>query len=420
MPSRQVFLSCVSRELGAFRQPLKAQLAERGVALHLQEDFADGASPFGVLVRIYRHLQQADLVVQVIGAQPPARVARSEYEELLRAVPGFRDWLARNAVLAAAEAGELGYTDFEAYLALHLDVPTVFTRLGSGAQRAHEARLERIGCCVEARVTRCEEIAGRIEQAFADVARIDRPARRAAARRRRLLGRLGLAAFALGAAAVVLMLQVRATAAAAFAAQPFAALRDGLPLFAVLALLFFGMHYVAMLDRLDPVLRLRVSLRNACAAMLAAAVAGWLCAGLDTLLAATAYNVVVLLAAAVLFGIAQVIGNAWLQGWRPNPARTSGFAALSTVCWIFLLALYARLGWPPLDLLYWIVLLAAMIGLGFATRRETERLQHEIGCALRPVWPGGEPRSARFYWTPRDEILRGLQADDFLPRPPPH
>src|SRR6478735_9573037 len=111
MPSRQVFLSCVSRELGAFRQPLKAQLAERGVELRIQEDFVDSASPFGTLVKIYRYLQDADLVVQVIGAQPPARVARGEYEELLRTVPGFRDWLAQNAVLPAAEAGELGYTD---------------------------------------------------------------------------------------------------------------------------------------------------------------------------------------------------------------------------------------------------------------------------------------------------------------------
>jgi len=418
MPSKQVFLSCVTRELGAFRQPLKAQLAEQGVELRIQEDFLDGASPFGTLVKIYRYLQDADLVVQVIGAQPPARVARSEYDELLRAVPAFRDWLARHAVLPAAEAGELGYTDFEAYLALHLDVPVVFTRLGSGAQPAHEARLVQIGRHVESRVGRCEDIAGRIAEAFADVAKVDRPARRAAARRRRLRERLGLAAFALAAAALVLLLQVRATAGAAFAADPPAALIDGLPAFLVLAVLFVGVHYIAMFDRLDRQLRLRVSLYNGLRVMLAAAIAGWLFAGLDTLLAATSYNVVVLLAAAAFFGISQVIGNAWLQGWRESPARIGGLAALSTACWIALLALYAWLGWPTLDVLYWIVLLAALIKLGFVARAETERLEHEIDCAMRPAWPDGEPRANAFYWTRRHEIMDRLVADDFLSGPP--
>ncbi|WP_257387486.1 hypothetical protein [Tahibacter caeni] len=418
MSSRQVFLSCVTRELGAFRQPLKAQLAEHGVELRIQEDFVDSASPFGTLVKIYRYLQDADLVVQVIGAQPPARVARTEYEELLRTVPEFRDWLARHAVLPAAEAGELGYTDFEAYLALHLDMPIVFTRLGSGAQPAHEARLEQIGRYVESRVGRCEEIAGRIAEAFADVAKVDRPARRAAARRRRLRERVGLSAFALAAAALVLLLQTRATAGEAFAAQPGAALLDGLPAFLVLAMLFVGLHYVAMLDRLDAALRLRVSLRNGFRVLLAAAVAGWLFAGLDTLLAATSYNAVVLVAAAAFFGISQVIANAWLRGWHDSPARIGGLAAASTAGWIAFLAAYAWLGWPPLDALYWFVLLVAMVWLGFATRDETERLEREIDYAMRPAWPDGEPRTNAFYWMPRHEILRGLRADDFLSGPP--
>ena len=417
MSSRQVFLSCVSRELGAFRQPLKAQLAERGVELRIQEDFVDSASPFGTLVKIYRYLQDADLVVQVIGAQPPARVARGEYDELLRAVPAFRDWLAQNAVLPAAEAGELGYTDFEAYLALHLDTPIVFTRLGSGAQPAHEARLEQIGRHVESRVGRCEDIAGRIAEAFAHVAKVDRPTRRAEARRRRLWERLGLATFALAAAALVLLLQVRATASTAFAAQPIAALIDGLPAFLVLALLFIGVHYIAMFDRLDRSLRLRVSLRNGLRVMLAAAIAGWLFAGLDTLLMATSYNAVVLLAAAAFFGISQIIANAWLHGWRESPTRIAGFAALSTACWIVLLTVYAWLGWPPLDVLYWCVLIGAMIRLGFAARDETERLEREVDYAMRPAWPDGEPRTNAFYWMRRHEIMGGLRADDFLSGP---
>lgn len=357
---KHVFLSTVTQEYGLSRPDLKAMFAKHGITLHIQEDFSDKASPHGTLLKIYLFMNQADMVVHVIGSRKPAVVTRAEADELYSALPKFRDWLEDMAILPAVEAGQVGYSDFEAYMALFLRTPIVIMKRGSGAQPEHEERLRPLEPANEGRLIRLGRHANGRVQTMDDIlhatvfaldaeAQLDRPRQLAEAKMMqhgRLLGETLVVGVSL-LSAYVIHLSVTADPIAVCAGTVGAHLQP-LASFLVAIVAMTGVHLAAMSQRLRMSFRMRMSIRN---------------------------------------------GSTWLL-------------------------LMVSIGWLVSDLAsaYWLVLTIGVFLLGMVTRSSTNDLEDEIenwqACNTNQ-----KIRHDGFYWTDRRPVLDALQLADFESMP---
>jgi len=116
------------------------------------------------------------------------------------------------AILPALQAEELGYTDFEAYLALYLRKEFVPIQFQNGTYPAHEARLRELGRHVEVRIDRLEDLVPKIEEALHDASFVDPHGSRNATAWREFWGTMRLGAFLVLAAIASFVLQFSATA----------------------------------------------------------------------------------------------------------------------------------------------------------------------------------------------------------------
>lgn len=269
---KRVFLSCVSREYDIDRPKLKEELADSGIALTVQEDFERTASPVGTLGKIYRFIKDCDLVVQLIGPTPPRKVRIEVAQEVLNLDPNFARWLAQRAIMPALKAGNLGYTDFEAYLAMYLGKPFLPIRFRRGAQSEHEKILRDLGRHVELSIDQIDELAPQIRNALEISSIINQSKQVSIAAWRRLFMEVGTVFFILIAAATSFVLQLSATGAT----PDFGSLVDNVAKFVVVFLVYFGLHLLAMGDLLVFSFRLKASLRNGTAMLLAFSAFGWL------------------------------------------------------------------------------------------------------------------------------------------------
>lgn len=163
---KTIFLSCVSSQFTAHRLKLKQQFADAGFELSIQDDFADAASAHGTLLKLYRFLQKADVVVQLIGSHRGNPVRYPMVEELLHVDPAFKFWLAEQRIFEDVQAGRLSYTDFESYLAIYLGKPFLPIRFEGGTPPQHEDRLKRVGRHVNNEARGVDQILDCVQEAI--------------------------------------------------------------------------------------------------------------------------------------------------------------------------------------------------------------------------------------------------------------
>jgi len=265
---QRIFLSCVSSQFADARLKLKQQFAEQGLDLRIQEDFAQAGSAYGTLLKIYRYIKEADMVVHLIGGQQPRKVPALVCAELLVALPEFRDWLQNRALLSVFQAEELGYTDFEAYACLYLRKELLLVRYASGAQSAHEARLRQFaGRHVEAKIKNVAELLPMTLDKLAEIHSIDRKTEQAAGRSNKTLGHWSFAALVAFAVVASFVFQLMAVGIANSANSITVFLPQLAHCLAALALTVL-LQLAVLTDRLTLKFRVRAAVRNGAVALL--------------------------------------------------------------------------------------------------------------------------------------------------------
>jgi tetratricopeptide (TPR) repeat protein len=141
----QLFLSCVSDEFGAYREPLSRELTLPDVAVKIQEEFKPQGGDTLSMLKDYIAPSAAlvHFVGDATGAKPPdscVRALLTRYPDIATKLPPLG---------AALDAGKpVSYTQWEAWLALYLDkdmLIVVPARSQSNAlQVEHLARLSAI------------------------------------------------------------------------------------------------------------------------------------------------------------------------------------------------------------------------------------------------------------------------------------
>jgi hypothetical protein len=93
LDAMKVFLSCVTREFGSYRQRLAAQLAalpHHDFDVRVQEDFQQGG--FTLLDQLAMYLRECDLVLHLLGdgcgARPSREHVRAKFARLGEAAQG--------------------------------------------------------------------------------------------------------------------------------------------------------------------------------------------------------------------------------------------------------------------------------------------------------------------------------------------
>jgi hypothetical protein len=227
------------------------------------------------LVKLAYHLQRVDFVVHLIGAHQSELAPATEVEEVLRLDPGLRAWLARHAIIGPALEGEIGYTHWEAYLALYFQKPFVPIRMGRGTQHEHESILKILG----RHVTTAQSIEEVPELVRKALERCDFDAMRSLRQREDKRFRLGwkaLSTFVAVALVSVGFMQVSATTTPDAVAESIAwVLLNRLAWLVIFWLGFVGITVAAMSDMLTFAFRLQTSVRNATAWLLLSAILGF-------------------------------------------------------------------------------------------------------------------------------------------------
>lgn len=403
---KRVFLSCVSREYGIDRSAFKQEVVRSGIDLRIQEDFERTASPFGTLGKIYRFIKDCDLVVQLIGPTPPQKVRIEVAQEVLDLDPNFARWLAQRAIMPALKAGNLGYTDFEAYLALYLGKPFLPIRFRRGAQSEHEKVLRDLGRHVEVSIDQFDGLAPQIRNALEISSIVNQSKQVSIAAWRRLFMEVGTAFFILIAVAACFVLQFSATGAT----SDFGSLIDSAAKFAVVFSVYFGLHLATMGDLLVFSFRLKASLRNGTAMLLGFSALGWLLSVIDDFVNTAGSTWPRLISAAILIGIGGTLIEyaAKKTDTRKLVVRTAYASAHS----VLLLALLHWGGWS-FDLLYWIAVIGGALVLTVMTRRDADDLEREREHGTSNLTPGITENADGCFWYERHVIEQARRVPDF-------
>jgi NB-ARC domain len=154
MPTKLLFLSCVSDEFKSYRETLRRDLDRPDVTVKVQEDFV----AFGIetLSKLDAYIRQCEAVIHIVGDMTGATAAQSAVNVLLRTHPDIADRMPPLKALLADPFAGLSYTQWEAWLALYHDKPLLIAcpmpnaprdpdfvsqPAQRAAQRAHLARL---------------------------------------------------------------------------------------------------------------------------------------------------------------------------------------------------------------------------------------------------------------------------------------
>ena len=141
-----VFISCVSDEferVGApfpgLRGQLRAYLARTRCNVRVQEDFPQAA--VDTVQKLADEIRPRAVVIHLVGAKPGAMANRAAVAAYLKAEP---DFLAGHPELRSAlgDFSGISYTQWEAFIALHHNVPLlVYATDKAAAQQTHLDRL---------------------------------------------------------------------------------------------------------------------------------------------------------------------------------------------------------------------------------------------------------------------------------------
>ena len=405
---RKVFLSCVSSQFSGQRQQLKQALAANGIELRIQEDFERSASPVGTLGKIYRFIKDCDLVVQLIGATQSHKVRMAVAQEVLDLDPNFEAWLAQRAILPALKAETLGYTDFEAYLALYLGKAFLPVRFQTGTQPEHEAQLRELGRHVEITITKLDLLLPQVVAALEISGTLDRRGQRSAASWHVFWLTVGTVVFIAFATVASYVLQLSATAGNAIYDVPFWV--DQSAKFVVVFLGYFGLHLAVMGNLLVFPFRLIASLRNGSAMLLMFSAFGWVLARMDEFVSITGSTWPKLISTAFLLGIVGTFVE-FTVAKKPLSTllRPTTYAIMKSA---LLLWVMHWAGWS-FDLLFWLSVVAGMLVLAKITHEDAEDLAREHEFGTSNLTPGTTQSSDGFFYYERHMIERARRVSDF-------
>ena len=407
---QRIFLSCVSSQFADARPKLKQQFAEQGLDLRIQEDFAQAGSAYGTLLKIFRFIKEADMVVHLIGAQQPRRVPALVCAELLAALPEFRDWLQNRALLLVFQAGELGYTDFEAYACLYLKKELLLVRYASGAQSAHEARLRQFaGRHVEAKIENVAELLPMTLDKLAEIHSIDRKTEQAAGRSNKTLGHWAFAALVAFAVVASFVFQLMAVGIAGSANSITVFLPQLAHCLAALALTVL-LQLAVLTDRLTLKFRVRAAVRNGAVALLIFSLLGWLCIALSGVGAwiATTWFRLICTSAAISFA------SLWFQFRGKAHSRMFLFASF-TLNTLFCAGVFMLMSWSNMFAiwLHWLVVSGGILIVVIATKKDSDDFVKILDYGTSDLTPGTITRSDGFFWHERQTVMDALRVEDF-------
>jgi hypothetical protein len=154
----KLFLSCVSRELGAYRTLLTADLRRAKVDVRVQEDFGVGGGT--LLDALDAYIRECNAVIHLIGhgtgafpEVPAVRALLVRYPDIAEKIPALRNILSQ-------PDPRISYTQWEAYLAIyhdreiHIYLPSQTAPRGASfiatpeevsSQKEHLERIEALG-----------------------------------------------------------------------------------------------------------------------------------------------------------------------------------------------------------------------------------------------------------------------------------
>jgi tetratricopeptide (TPR) repeat protein len=115
--SQRLFISCVSADHQADREPLLKALTDQQIEVKIQEHFSLNGHP--TLEGLHDYVRSCSHVVHIVGPTPGGIPVASSVEQLLAAKPQVATTLARHGVPAAG----LTYTQWEAWFAIAYDRP---------------------------------------------------------------------------------------------------------------------------------------------------------------------------------------------------------------------------------------------------------------------------------------------------------
>jgi hypothetical protein len=407
---KKVFLSCVSAQFAKQRATLKAQFLKAGIALCVQEDFADAASARGALVKLFRYIERSDLVVQLIGGVQGDCVRYPIVDELLQIEPKLKAWLIEKGLYIDLHDGRMSYTDFESYLAIYLRKGFLPIRVANGSQYEHEQRLRKLGRHVNVSIQKVEGLLAEVEQVLhQDPKELRAPEPVAPKSNAWIIG----CVFALAAS---LLLQFAATWHAVNPPNFQQAVVE-LGLWLMCWFVPFGLHIAIMSDNLNFRFRVTTALRNTSVIVLIASAIGCALASIDSLFDWMQNSWMNFLLVATLASSTNLLH----EPFRKNKSlgQLVAFVALGVAQWWLLLWLLNWLGWRT-DALYWVMIAAAWVLVGSVVYRENTLFMRWYEYNSSDFTDNVTAWEDQYFWTPRDEVVANLNSNSFRtisPRP---
>ena len=128
----RVFISCVSREFGSYREDLRKALTSAGREIKIQEDFVDG--PGTLLEKLDDYLTKCQSVIHLVGEGAGVKPKPAEIRWLLAKYPDFPRVLPELERELTPDGCPFSYTQWECFLALYHRIPC-YIYLAEGASR---------------------------------------------------------------------------------------------------------------------------------------------------------------------------------------------------------------------------------------------------------------------------------------------
>ena len=386
---------------------LKAQFAEAGIDLVVQEDFAESGSPYGTLLKIFAEIKQCDMVVQILGSIQSNRVPLPVCEEVLNARPDFRRWLQQRGVLSAFRAGAISYVEFEGYSALFLKKELFLLQYRSGTQSEYEARLRKLGRHVEAKLDKIESLLARVQEQLQQIELVGRKSseqREQGVERKSTLGLIAIIAFSW---VLAFLIQLHHVGLLASTAASFAIARE-LTYFMASVLAYVLVQCAIITDQLRFDFIAKTAIRNASAILSLFALLGFLSFQAIQWFAAIGNSWPWLLAVSTLLTV---------LGFITNPIKQKrwyvwAFAVPFNFALVMLIFLSASFFAKYPTVFHWVWIVIGFIVLSWKGFNDNQVLQLEIEHGTSNLTPGIKERKSQFFWTARQTVMDAKKVED--------
>lgn len=129
----RIFVSCVSKEFGGYRDALRRHLASADADVKVQEDFVDG--PGTLLEKLDDYIQRCQVIIHLIGKGCGVRAKPAEVRAILARHPRLPQALPELQSVLSLDDCPLTYTQWEVFLAIFHRVPRYIYLAGAESRR---------------------------------------------------------------------------------------------------------------------------------------------------------------------------------------------------------------------------------------------------------------------------------------------